>query len=205
VFYHISLLQELEELYLNGIFIQCADGFESFVRLKKLKKLIITPNFSDHNAEWGNPFPLMPKLELLVLRGVRFNDDGFQSVCRMNRLKTLNLQNCYFNNVRIFNRITELKDLEELAVDGCDITNQELIIICNLYKLTRLDISYCENITDRGFRSLAKLQHLKELNVKKCCVGKNGRNALSKLTNLKRLHASTPELMSMMTKRYFVD
>lgn len=78
----------------------------------------------------------------------------------------------------MFNRITDLHQLEDLYLSWSGISDREFRTICRLKNLKRLNVDGCEDITDRAFSHLSRLRSLRELHASDCGIGKQGLKAI---------------------------
>ncbi|XP_052293108.1 probable disease resistance protein RF9 isoform X2 [Citrus sinensis] len=137
-----------------------------------------------------NIFMGMPKLKVLHFIRMRLLSLP-SSIHLLTDLRTLCLDGCKLEDIRI---IGELKELEILSLQGCDIEHLPREI-GQLTQLKLLDLSYCFELKVIAPNVLSNLSQLEELYMATCCIkwevlGLNierSNASLDELKNLSRL------------------
>ncbi|KDO40609.1 hypothetical protein CISIN_1g0029391mg, partial [Citrus sinensis] len=112
-----------------------------------------------------NIFMGMPKLKVLLFIRMRLLSLP-SSIRLLTDLRTLCLDGCKLEDIRI---IGELKELEILSLQGCDIEHLPREI-GQLTQLKLLDLSYCFELKVIAPNVLSNLSQLEELYMATCCI-----------------------------------
>jgi hypothetical protein len=112
---------------------------------------------------------------------------------RQTGLRKLDLSNVYAVDNDGLDALSSLSELEELSLDGANITDDGLRHLAGFTNLRKLSLYAAHGITGRGLSHLAALQQLKELDLAETECGDESAAALARLVGLRRLNlAFTP-------------
>ncbi|KAK6168393.1 hypothetical protein SNE40_020937 [Patella caerulea] len=136
------------------------------------------------------------KLETISLEGSAcdIDDDFVQLLCRAQQLKNLNFSHCYLPDEKLMyiskhidmiksldiNEVLYITDsgmetllnahytsLQELTLDGEDLSDNTIYLVAKCTKLKTLQISFCELLTDLSLQYLQNLEQLQVLKLRK--------------------------------------
>lgn len=184
----ISEAQTLEELNLAASWARALD-LTPLVRLKSLKTLELWNN--QINDERAKNLGQLSSLEYLGLKGTGFADKHAVHLSKLTKLRRLDLDR------RItdlgLRSISGLVDLEELSLDGAQITAEGLVHLARLKNLRSLRLDGAD-IGDDGVERLAKLHRLEILRLRGCGLTDKAFSSLVRIKRLKYLDLASNEL-----------
>jgi hypothetical protein len=152
---HLQELIELRELFLSGTEIT-GDGLEHLRGLTKLRRLVLnlTPIADGGLAHLRG----LTELRELHLYETPITDLGLAHLRGLSRLRHLDLTRTALTDAGLEN-LSELRELEIIALGGTQITDDGLIHLRELPKLQGLRLTDTR-ITDAGLESLSQLTNL---------------------------------------------
>jgi len=132
-------------------------------------------------------------LRSLTLAGLGVCESMLYTVCKLNKLKKLELAFQDTVEDHVLTQLGQLRQLTDLSLSVCnDLSDSGLKeIYRKLYCLNKLKLSYCGNITSEAFDEINTLPQLKELDLQYCTKISDG--VLLHVSSLKRLEALSLE------------
>jgi len=185
----IGRLTGLEELYL----IQIATNFTAagIAHLKSLTNLRKVGFASTQISDAGvRHLAALPNLE--AIEGLQFNSENTKNLASFENLKSLKVSLEVPQGQSAptdISNIAGLKNLEELIIDGRQLSDEDLSCIESLSSLKKLSFMG-QVVTDKATASIGKLKQLEYFKLYLSSVTKSGLNQLGGLTNLRVLDVS---------------
>ncbi|XP_044009714.1 uncharacterized protein LOC122853350 [Aphidius gifuensis] len=143
------------------------------MEISKIKSLIKLELLICRIGE-GTSFILnLPELESLTLEAMKNTDDCIINLPNESKnLKRLNLKNNWSVSADALKKISNLINLEELKLRGCEDVDSDVFasIVNGCAKLKNLDISNCQKISGDALVKISNLKNLENLNI---CETKN--------------------------------
>jgi len=130
----------------------------------------------------------LPYLEWLGLEGAIFDRDCLAELSCATKVRYLNMCNTNVQD-RDLRHVAELKELEDLVLDGTDIGDRGLEYVCHLSRLRHLSLSGTK-VTDDGVLHLRQLARLEVLDLSDTQLSDEGMRWLAALSALRELRAN---------------
>jgi hypothetical protein len=136
----------------------------------------------------------IPNFSHLVISNGKATPTGFEHIVHNKSLKYLRLMNADFP----FEKLTQLKSLEGLYLEGNNLTDSQVSFINGLVNLKILRIT-SSSITDQGMASVRQLPGLKCFSITSKTVTSRGLRFLEACTHLERIGFNdTPDINEVL-------
>lgn len=172
----------LEELDLENC---CGINDDLFLELRKLLCLRVLSVCGSSHVSGKNLGVGFECLEELNLRGCYVMDDVMGTICRLGKIRRLNLGKTGVTDEGI-GMLRGMKFLRSLDVSDCAIGDRGMEYVCSMVWLEELYVGCCDCISDKGFKSLRGMK-LRSLDVSNGYIGNGGIAAVSQIVDLKGL------------------
>lgn len=159
-----------------------------------LESLELSENVTD---EFLNQLDRLPQFTELALHGPNVTDATARLLAESApNLKTLYLRHANLT-VQGIRWISELSDLEVLALDETEVGDDAIEHLAKLEKLRWLDLSGADSVTDRSLEVIGKLRNMRQLFLMGTQVSTGGLGHLRGLNNLRHLDLQSTKVRSI--------